>query len=227
MRVVALVPAHNEAERIGATVRAICSLPDLDRVVVVDDGSRDGTADIAEEAGAEVVRLDRNRGKGAALSAGLDAAHTADIVMLLDADLGETASQAGSLLGPLLAQEADMTIAGFPPADRPAGLGLVKGLARWGIRRLGGYFEASAPLSGQRALNGRALEAATPFESGYGVEVTLTIRALRAGLRVVEVPTTMSHAATGRDVAGFLHRGRQFVHVARALGRLAVERKPN
>jgi len=227
MTVVALVPAHNEAERIGATVRAICSLPELDRVIVIDDGSHDDTAAIAETAGAQVVRLDRNRGKGTALSAGLDTAHDADIVMLLDADLGESASQAESLLKPLLAEEADMTIAGFPPADRPAGLGLVKGLARWGIRRLGGDFEATAPLSGQRALNRRTLRVATPFASGYGVEVTLTVRALRAGLTVVELPTTMSHATTGRDLAGFLHRGRQFIHVAQALARLAVERRPS
>jgi hypothetical protein len=99
------------------------------------------------------------------------------------------------------------------------------GLARAGLRGLGARsFFATAPLSGQRALSRRALEVATPFAFGYGVEVALTVRALRAGLRVLEVPTRMSHDATGRDVAGFAHRGRQFLHVARALVRLALER---
>ncbi|MDP2300742.1 MAG: hypothetical protein Q8M55_08535, partial [Actinomycetota bacterium] len=57
------------------------------------------------------------------------------------------------------------------------------------------------------------------------VEVALTVRVSRAGGRVLEVPTTMRHAATGRDLAGFLHRGRQFVAVAVSLARLALERQ--
>jgi hypothetical protein len=69
-------------------------------------------------------------------------------------------------------------------------------------------------------------ERVTPFAFGYGVEVALTVRALRSGLRVLEVQTTMSHDATGRDAVGFAHRGRQFLHVARALARLALERRP-
>ncbi len=110
-----------------------------------------------------------------------------------------------------------MAIATFPPPAGKAGFGLVKNLARWGIGRLGGEFEASAPLSGQRALTRACLATVRPFSAGYGVEVGLTVRALRAGFRLVEVPTTMSHAATGRDLQGFIHRGRQLVHVALAL----------
>ena len=118
-----------------------------------------------------------------------------------------------------------MSIARFPRSAGKAGFGLVKGLARWGITRLGGPFDAHAPLSGQRALNRSALRACRPFEAGYGVEVALTVRALRAGLRVVEVETEMSHAATGRDLAGFVHRGRQLVHVAAAIVRLARDER--
>jgi hypothetical protein len=117
-------------------------------------------------------------------------------------------------------------VAILPRPHGKAGFGLVKGLARWGIRRMGNGFEAHAPLSGQRALNRRAIDVATPFAHGYGVEVALTIRVLRAGLRVLEVPTTMSHAETGRDLSGIVHRGRQFAHVARTLTRLAIERSP-
>ena len=117
-------------------------------------------------------------------------------------------------------READLAVASFPALVSPAGFGLVKRLAAWGIRRFGdpgGSWAPTAPLSGQRALPREALEAARPFSGGYGVEVTTTIRVLRAGLRVVEVPTTMAHAATGRDMAGFVHRGRQFSQVAAAL----------
>lgn len=229
MNVVALIPAHQEAARIAETVRAAASIPGVRRVVVVDDASTDGTAALAEEAGAEVLRLLENVGKGAALDAGIALAGDADAVLLLDGDLGPTASHASLLLGPVERGQADMTVAVFPRPAGKAGFGLVKGLARAGIRALAGApgraFPADAPLSGQRALTRACLERVTPFAFGYGVEVALTVRALRAGMRVVEVPTTMAHDATGRDAAGFAHRGRQFLHVARAIARLALERR--
>lgn len=220
MNVIALIPAHDEADRIAATVRAVAGVPGIDRVLVIDDASSDGTARIAADAGADVIELQENRGKGGALQAGLDAvAERADVVLLLDGDLADTAGEAGLLLAPVLNGEADMTIATLPRPPKSGGFGLVKGLARWGIRALSGY-EPTAPLSGQRVLNRAAWEAATPFATGYGVEVALTVRAARAGLRLLEVPTSMGHAATGRDLAGFRHRGRQFVHVAAALMKL-------
>lgn len=220
-----LIPAHEEALRIEATVTAARSIPGVTRVVVVDDGSRDDTSCLAEKAGAKVVRIWNNVGKGAALEAGAMRVENADIVLLLDGDLGDTAEQGRLLLAPVLAGTADMSVAGFPRPSGKAGFGLVKGLARWGIARMGGGWLADAPLSGQRALTRACLEATRPFATGYGVEVALTIRALRAGMRIVEVPTTMTHAATGRDLSGFIHRGRQFVHVATALVRVAVERR--
>jgi len=222
--VAVLIPAHDEAERIGATVEAARAIAGVTRVVVVDDGSRDDTAQLAEAAGAKVVRIWNNVGKGAALEAGAMRIENADVVILLDADLGEAASQAALLLAPVLSGEADVVIAKFPRPQGKAGFGLVKGLARWGIARYGSGYLAEAPLSGQRALTHDAFAAVRPFASGYGVEVALTVRALRAGMRLLEVETTMSHAATGRDMAGFVHRGRQFVHVAIALVKLAFER---
>ena len=225
MSVIALIPAFNESERIAATVTAALGIEAVDRVVVVDDASSDDTSRLARAAGAEVLTLHENLGKGSALDAGLSTVSSdADILLLLDGDLAESAIQGAALLAPILRGEADMTVATFPRPEGKAGFGLVKGLARWGIARMGGGFLAEAPLSGQRALSRAAWTHVTPFAFGYGVEVALTIRALRGGLRVVEIPTTMSHAATGRDLAGFLHRGRQFVHVLRALVRLAFER---
>jgi len=225
MRVAVLIPAHDEQERIGRTVEAALALEGVIRVVVVDDGSEDGTAEVAEKAGAKVVRLVFNVGKGAALEAGASRVEDADVVVLLDGDLAETAREAHVLISPIVAGDADMTIATFPRPEAKAGFGLVKGLARFGISRMGGGFEPEAPLSGQRAMSSECFAAVRPFASGYGVEVALTVRALRRGLRVVEVPTTMGHDATGRDMAGFVHRGRQFVHVAIALTRLAFEPK--
>jgi hypothetical protein len=224
-RIAVLIPAHDEVSRIARTVHAALSIPGVTRCVVVDDASRDDTADAAADAGAKVVRLAFNVGKGAALEAGMSRIEDADIVVLLDGDLGDTAAQAESLIAPVLSREADMAIAAFPKPQGKAGLGLVKGLARLGISSMGGGFDAHAPLSGQRAMTRECAEAVRPFASGYGVEVALTIRALRRGMRLIEVPTTMTHAATGRDVAGFVHRGRQFAHVTIALTRLLFERR--
>jgi hypothetical protein len=224
--VAVLIPAHEEAARIAETVRAATAIPGVTSVIVVDDGSEDDTGRLAEEAGAKVVRLFGNRGKGAALEAGAARVAAADFILLLDADLGETASQGALLLAPLLAETADMAIATFPVATRKAGFGLVKGLARWGIARLGRGYRAQAPLSGQRALTRACLATVRPFSAGYGAEVGLSIRALRSGLRLVEIPTTMTHSATGRDLGGFIHRGRQFFHVAGALAVLAFQPAP-
>ncbi|MHB8925416.1 MAG: glycosyltransferase family 2 protein [Coriobacteriia bacterium] len=223
MRVVALIPAHNEELCVGRTVRAASGIPAVSRVVVVDDGSSDDTSSMARDAGAEVIRLERNAGKGGALNAGLHHVRDdADVVLLLDADLGETAASGAALLGPVLSGDADMTVGVLPKPPGSGGFGLVKGVARLGIRSLGGGFETSAPISGQRALNRAAWQAATPFAAGYGAEVALTVRALRAGLRVLEVPVRMTHAATGKDLAGFVHRGRQFAHIVTTLARLAT-----
>jgi|GEM_PF-53598 len=214
--VIVLIPAYQEAARIAATVAAARALPGVTRVLVIDDGSTDGTAEPAEKAGAEVLRLTRNGGKGAALRAGLAACPGAedDILLLLDADLGETAAQADRLLLPVLSGAADMTIARFPPAAGKAGFGLVKGLARAGTwvftRRW-----LRAPISGQRAC--RRWTLAAPIADGYGAEVAMNIAAGDAGARMLEVPVEMTHTATGRTLAGFQHRGRQFVHIFGAL----------
>jgi len=218
LRVVALIPAYNEQERIGDTVRAALSIEVIERVIVIDDGSRDETARIAEDAGAKVIRLAHNVGKGGALNEAAKRCEDADIVVLLDGDLGSTAHEAEKLLEPVIAGVADMTIATFPPAGK-AGFGLVKNLAAKAIEKTGSSFVPQAPLSGQRALTRKCLDATLPFGSGYGAEVILTVRALQKGFCLLEVATTMTHAATGRDVAGFVHRGRQFWHVWNAVRR--------
>jgi len=212
--VVALVPAFNEEAKIYATVEAILGIDEVTRVVVIDDGSKDGTAQYAVDAGAKAIRLNRNIGKGPALEYAIKQAEDADIILLLDGDLGHTAEQAELLLKPVLDGSVDMAIARFPRPAGKAGFGFVKGLAHAEILRAGGTDEqAQAPLSGQRAVTRECLDAIRPFAKGYGVEVALTVRALRKGYRVLEIPTTMTHNATGRDLAGFVHRARQFRNV--------------
>jgi glycosyltransferase involved in cell wall biosynthesis len=229
MRIGAIVPAHNESDRIGATVSALRALPLIDVVLVVDDGSTDETATAARHAGATVIRRTANEGKGAALQAGATALD-ADVYLFADADLGVTATQATLLLAPLLAGDADMSIATFPAPQRKGGFGFVRTAAAEavtaygrcaldGVRTPSPVFVPQAPLSGQRALTRACLEAVCPLADRYGVEVALSIDALRAGMRLVEVPTTMSHRETGRDLPGILHRVRQYLDVRKALRR--------
>ena len=221
LSVLVLIPAFNEESTIGQTVQAVISLPAVDKVLVIDDGSRDDTAGRARQAGAEVVCQPANLGKGEALNRGLREFHE-DILVLLDGDLGESAVEAGKLVTPLLESRADMTIARFPKPRKKGGFGFVKGLAAWGIQSMTGI-RAEAPLSGQRALTRAVVESMGYFASGYGVEVGLTIDTARKGFQILEVETAMHHhGATGCDLHGFLHRGKQFVHVARVIFDRAV-----
>src|SRR5699024_2568639 len=135
--VIAIVPAKDRADSIASTVRALLGLPAVDRVIVVDDGSSDDTADRALAAGARVLRLPHNVGKGAAVLAGVRATPDATVHLLIDADLAATASAADVLLNPVLADEADLTIGVLPPAGGRGGFGFVRDLAARGIRRAG------------------------------------------------------------------------------------------
>jgi Glycosyl transferase family 2 len=225
--VLALVAAKDEAERVGATVTALRGLPGVAEVLVVSDGSSDATAARALDAGAHCLDLPRNLGKGGALNAGLAAlmGRVAERVspepaalLLADADLAETAARLDRLLAPVLAGDADLAIADLPPQQGAGGFGLAMGLARQGMARVTGRRMAE-PLSGQRAVRWEALPALLPFAPGFGVEVAMTMDALRAGLRVVEIEVDLRHAATGKDLAGLLHRGRQAGAIARELAR--------
>jgi hypothetical protein len=145
------------------------------------------------------------------------------VLLFVDADLTETAAEAARLLRPVLAGEADMVIGAPPRRDGPSGFGLVERLARWGIHRLGGA-AMDRPLSGQRALRREVLEAVGGLAPRFGVDAALTIDALRAGFRVIEVPCAMEHARTGRTPAGFAHRARQGLDLVLALVARAVRR---
>lgn len=215
-RVSVVIPAYNEAAYIGDTLTAVRrSLRDAE-VIVVDDGSTDQTAAVAEPWADRLIRLGSNRGKGYALQTGWQQA-TGEIILLLDADLGGSAAHADQLLQPVLHDRCDLAIAVLPAPRRKAGLGLAKGLARNGIKWLTGYAPV-APLSGQRAIRREVLREINRLDHGFGVEVGMTIDAVRAGYRILEVPVPFTHRETGNDWSGFLHRGKEFLAIGRALG---------
>jgi hypothetical protein len=205
-----LVAARDEEGRIAATVEALrAQFPGVE-VVVADDGSRDRTAEEAEAAGATVVRLPR-RGKGQALSAAERAA-TPGALLLLDADLrGDVRALAAVRAGGL-------RVARFTRREG-GGLGVAKAVAQALIRLRAGV-EAAEPLSGQRFLDERARAAVFPLAPGFGAETRMTIDAVRAGIGFEEVELDLEHRATGRDLRGFAHRGRQLVDLVLGCGPL-------
>ena len=223
--VAVVIPARNESDRIRATVEGAATLDGVDLVLVVDDGSTDSTAALAESAGAKVVRHGRSRGKAAAMETGAEAVRLLEQtdgrpgprhLLFLDAHLGATAGDAGPLAGPVRAGEADMTIAVFTDRVKQGGHGFVVGLSGAGIERATGWRPAQ-PHNGQRCLTRAAFEAARPLAPGFGAETALTIDLLRLGMRVTEVEVPLAHRATGNDWQAQLHRARQFADVARAL----------
>jgi len=200
-----LIPAYDEAATVGEVVR-VALAADLGEVVVIDDGSHDDTAAVAEAAGAKVVRLGVNRGKGGALEAGANAV-TADVVILLDADLvGLSPAHVADLAAPVLSGEFDMTRGVF------AGGRLQTTLAQ----------RMTPQLNGQRAL-GRLDLLSVPLlgSSRYGVEVAITRHAIDRGWRFVDVPLVgvsqvMKEEKRGL-LPGLLIRARMYLEIFKTI----------
>jgi hypothetical protein len=151
----------------------------------------------------------------------LDRLPPADVWLFADADLGSSAEGLGTLLDVVLSGRADMAIAMFP-AQAGGGMGTVRRASAGAIRLLSRY-RPEAPLSGQRAVTAGCLAAVRPLAAGFGVETAMTIDAVRAGFRVEEIPVPgLTHRGTGRGIRGFVHRGRQGIHIARAAAVRAV-----
>lgn len=215
MSISVIIPARNEADRISLTIQSLLKnkpveLGDVE-IVVIDDASDDETSKVAKKAGAKkVLRLNRHGGKGAALRKGIEEAE-GDLLLFVDADLGETSGKIWQLVVPVIKGETDMAIAAPPPDPYGGGFGLVKKFSSWAIRMITG-FDPLAPLSGQRAIKREVLKKVI-IAKGYAVETALTIDAIKAGFRVVEIPIPFEHRALGKSWRGFWHRARQLLDI--------------
>ncbi len=192
-RIVAGIPAFDEEKTIAKVV--VRASKHVDKIVVVDDGSRDDTAPIAEKLGAVVLRHERNLGKGAAMRTCLDWArrNRADVLVTLDADGQQDPHEIPRVVEPILRGEADVVIGsrrlgkGIPAFRRFGG----KMLDRvTGVKADGAVVDAQ---SGFRAYSKKALESVTAVEYGMGVDSEILMRAKNAGLRIVEVSTKVSY----------------------------------
>ncbi|MEM1116939.1 MAG: glycosyltransferase family 2 protein [Bacteroidota bacterium] len=209
MRVVVVIPARDEAASVGTVVRA---LPAVDEVVVVDNGSRDGTASVAREAGATVVAEPR-AGYGRACLAGLRhvaaRADAPDVVAFVDADLSDRPEELPALLAPIARDEADLVIGSRVLGQRAGRVeaGALLPQARWGnalacalLRaRWGARFTDLGPF---RAVRYDALRRLGMRDETFGWTVEMQVRAVRAGLRCTEVAVSYRRRVGRSKITG-------------------------
>ena len=219
MRVAALVPAYQAAACLGDVLLGLQALTPRPDVLVIDDGSRDGTAEVARQHGARVLSFAANRGKGHALLAGFDALRDYDAVITLDAD-GQHPPSCWPAFLDAARNGVDLVLGrrarsgSMPPLRRFAN-GFSSGWTTW----LAGQ-KVSDSQCGFRLYTRRLLDR-TPVTPGrYEVETEIVVRAARLGFRCaeVEIPTVYgdgeSHLSPFRDVP----------RIALVLGRLTLER---
>jgi glycosyltransferase involved in cell wall biosynthesis len=188
MSIATVIPALNEADAIG---RVIHEIPDwVDTIVVADNGSTDGTGDVARAAGATVVRV-VEPGYGAACLAGIAAAGAVDILVFLDGDYSDYPSDMADLVDPVATGRADMVIGSRVLGEREAGsLTPQQRFGNWLATRLIQivWGERYTDLGPFRAIRRTSLEAIAMSDRNYGWTVEMQIKAAAAGLAATEVP---------------------------------------
>jgi glycosyltransferase involved in cell wall biosynthesis len=203
MRIVMIIPALDEEAAIGGVVRAI-SRELVHEVIVVDNGSRDGTAARAQAAGATVIQ-EPQRGYGSACLAGARTAHQADILVFLDGDGSDDPAELLRVLHPILQGQADLVLgsrtsgqddhSGLTPQQR-VGNFVVTSL----VRLL--YGVALTDIGPFRAITQSTFQALGMEHKTYGWPVEMVVKAAKQGRRIVEVPVSC-HQRLGRSkVAG-------------------------
>jgi glycosyltransferase involved in cell wall biosynthesis len=197
-----IIPAHNEASAIAAVVAAaIASDPRILEVMVVDDGSSDDTATVAFAAGARVLQMPHNRGKGRAMQYGIRAAR-GDVLVFIDADGQDDPAEIPLLLDGLT-PDTDMVIGSrFTGYFRPGAITRVNRvgtqLLTFSVRILFGAHTTDC-LAGFRAVRRSALDRIRLRANGYDIEVDMLLRILRSGGRVVDVPVSRSPRPFGNS----------------------------
>lgn len=221
MRIIAVIPALNEASRVGEVVRAILAYVDI--AVVVDDGSTDDTCAVAKQAGAVGLRLALNRGQGAALRTGTEAALRlgADIVVHVDADGQHDPSMISALIDPIVERRADVVFGsrflGIDPSGMPKIRRFYFGLARlFNTYLVGVSKKVTDPQSGARAMNRTAAEF-LDFRQDRSAHCSEILRIVtQSSLRWVEVPVLV------RYTAETLQKGQRFTEAFRILWHLLL-----
>lgn len=208
MKVVTIIPAYNEERTIAQVIRAVEEVPFIEEIIVVSDGSTDGTEIVANSCGARVIKLTENLGKGGAMMVGVNNTD-ADVVLFLDADLiGLQPGHVVDLLLPVIEGRAEMTVGIFEQGRFATDLAQI----------------VAPYLSGQRAVKRDLLIQLSNLElTRFGVEIALTRFAKNAGILVEEVELKeMSHVMKEEKlgvVRGILARLKMYWEIAKCVGK--------
>jgi glycosyltransferase involved in cell wall biosynthesis len=228
-----LIPAFNEAVRLPAVFQELTTLEEKYRVVVIDDGSRDGTAGVAEELGATVLRLPFNQGYGAALQTGYKYANEckASLIVQMDADGQHDPRDIPTLLAPIRAGEADLVVGSRFLEQTSYEMGKTRTFGRLLFQRIARMagLEVTDPTSGFQAMNRRVLELYSGsdfFPSDYP-DVDVLLAAFRRGLRIRERTVHMRAETRKSTLHGGLKSSYYVYRLALALwagGRVGTSR---
>lgn len=211
-----IIPAYNEQFRILKTLESLKGIPSIKEIVVVDDGSTDSTYRLLKgRDGIKLLHIDRNKGKGNAVKYALDHV-TENIVALLDADLCESASEVQKLIEQVKPGDKAIIIGKLEAPRTKGGFGIVKKISGSGFYALTSK-RIDSLLSGQRILPAELLRS-IELPDGFGLEFKITLEGVRRGFEFIEVPVNMRHRETGRDIRGFIHRGKQCLDIIRLIG---------
>ncbi len=199
MKVVAVIPALNEAPRIEGSIRGV--LPYVDAVVVVDDGSRDGTGDVARGVGVHVLRHQVNRGQGAGLRTGTDAALRlgADIIIHTDADGQFDPTCVPAVLQPLRDGQVDVVFGSRFLGEQPRGIPMTRKILLRGARIFNSLLmgiprRVTDPQGGMRAFTKQAASKIVFRQDGFAHCSEILRVVTRSSLRWMEVPVRVMYS---------------------------------
>lgn len=206
-----IIPAYNESSCILKTLESLRGIEIIKEIIVVDDGSTDSTYELLKPLKDIVLlHIEHNKGKGNAVRYALDHVNN-HLVALLDADLCESALEIIKLIEHIKPGEKAIIIGKLPALKKKGGFGIVKRLSGSSFQALT-FRRVDSLLSGQRILPLDFLRS-IDLPNGFGLEFKITLEGVRKGLEIIEVPVDMQHRESGRNIKGFIHRGRQCLDI--------------
>lgn len=210
-----IIPAFNEENRILLTLEGIKGIAAIKETIVVDDGSTDLTYQrLKPVEDIILLHVEHNKGKGNAVKVALEHVKS-NYVALLDADLCQSASEVEKLIACIAPGSKRLVIGKLPAPIKKGGFGIVKRISGSGFYRLTSR-RLDSLLSGQRVVPLDFLKS-IELPAGFGLEFKMTLEGIRQEYELLEVPVNMSHRETGRDLKGFVHRGKQCIDILRLI----------